>query len=366
MPKGTVTGFVQEQIWQRQDVLRGLLAFYVVLHHAKDLLWPVRNALGRDYGIGYHVNAVLTLITRFGLHAVLIFFLISGMSIHARLAVDPGKRFVRVGDYYWRRAKRLCPALFFSMILAAIIILWSGVRPTFITWKTAIATITFQENILGLPFAGDWPYWSLAYEFYYYLLYPALIFVAVKVGDRPAFFFFGIAGLVLGLIHSPWHAILALYPIWLTGALLMQMILQDRVVPRWLLALGVVVYAASFGYLLTTSARDVSDHPYVWCLTGCSSAAAVYVYLTSRFPASLEGLMARCSKPLGVGSYALYLNHYPVLRTLKTIYAPKTLTQSAWLSLAGIIASLLLAASSYWLVERWFLRPARRLPEATM
>lgn len=69
------------------DVLRGMLAVYVVAGHARWLLWEGHSEwIKYSHSWWENVLAYASVSLRFGHEAVLIFFLFSGIFIHLRMA----------------------------------------------------------------------------------------------------------------------------------------------------------------------------------------------------------------------------------------------------------------------------------------
>ena len=100
--------------WQRLNGLRGALSLYVMLHHAVQLLWPPWEEVASAHpalGLPAHLGSITL---HFGVHAVLVFFVVSGVSIHARVAERGVAAPFDVKDYARRRLRRLYPALIFS------------------------------------------------------------------------------------------------------------------------------------------------------------------------------------------------------------------------------------------------------------
>jgi peptidoglycan/LPS O-acetylase OafA/YrhL len=108
------------------DGLRGLAAFYVMVGHARWLLWEgYSNGFQRHPATYSAVNRGLMYffsLFRYGHDAVLFFFVLSGFVIHLRYA----RRIAQQGmsakfdwsAFVWRRARRLYPQLLIAIGLA--------------------------------------------------------------------------------------------------------------------------------------------------------------------------------------------------------------------------------------------------------
>ena len=71
----------------------------------------------------------------------------------------------------------LIPALFLSFIFALVLIYISNTEVQALTIKDFFGSLFFLQTILTEPFAHNGPLWSLANEFWYYVLFPLMTFV---------------------------------------------------------------------------------------------------------------------------------------------------------------------------------------------
>ena len=133
-----------------------------------------------------------------GLLGVDIFFVLSGFLITSLLVgewASSGK--VRFRQFYERRARRLLPALFLTMLLVAAYARWFALPSTLSTLRgDALATLAYVANwrfvLTGqnyfVRFGPPSPLlhtWSLAVEEQFYLVWPALaLFVLRRRGRR--------------------------------------------------------------------------------------------------------------------------------------------------------------------------------------
>jgi peptidoglycan/LPS O-acetylase OafA/YrhL len=145
------------------DVARALATLYVVAHH-------VANSRGWSHGPG--------LILRFGQEAVLVFFLLSGFVIFA----NERCRALTPSGYYWRRIRRIYPALLFSMLVSAAVAFDNGDFGTRFNWSELFTTLASLQDISLLkpgviadPFLGNDPLWSISYEVAFYLVFPFVL-----------------------------------------------------------------------------------------------------------------------------------------------------------------------------------------------
>jgi peptidoglycan/LPS O-acetylase OafA/YrhL len=303
-----------EAVFASLERLRGILAFYVVICHARGT-W-MGYSLVRDSGLLQtfstfeHVVARLNVLTRFGHEAVVIFFILSGFSIAHALRFRPGtlrffaRRFLRLYPVklaavgwallVWVVATRLAPELFIP-----------GAKPFHLEGDFA-NNWAIAQNALYVPYGYlVAPFWSLPHEILFYLLAPMLLL-------RTHVFLVGSLALwVVGLAFAPAEESRAFLRDFLThylilfamGAVLYQ---HYASVARFckrnsvsvaavclMLALGVAVAEIRWEYTFVRL-RDI--------FTGIVGVVLV-VYFGERKPQS------RILAFLGRQSYSLYVSH---------------------------------------------------------
>ena len=103
------------------DALRGILATYVVLHHARWLLWVGHSTwIQSPHPMWANCIANASAVFRYGHEAVMVFFALSGFFIHLRtaqrLATGSDVR-VNAVRFFRRRAHRLLAPYLFALLL---------------------------------------------------------------------------------------------------------------------------------------------------------------------------------------------------------------------------------------------------------
>lgn len=210
------------------EFLRGTAAILVLLHHVRVMIFPFFDEFPAELQTPLVRGYIF--LSGFNRPSVLVFFTLSGYLIIGKIVRS-------LPLWSWRsylidRLSRLWAVLIPSLILTCIFITigrycWGsyagGIGYIISPDNIDISPLTFLGNLLFLqtlwvPTLGDnGPLWSLAYEFWYYLLFP-LVFVGI-VKERFRWFHFILAAGVLILL---WHAnrdILFLFPCWLAGGL---------------------------------------------------------------------------------------------------------------------------------------------------
>ncbi|NTW68493.1 MAG: acyltransferase [Chlorobiaceae bacterium] len=131
-----------------------------------------------------------------GFVGVDIFFVISGYLITSIILSEHNSNSFSLKAFYYRRARRILPALYFVLFVCAIICLFL-LSPfdgrDF--WQSLSATILFASNILFCAESSDYfglsseykpllHTWSLAVEEQYYILYPLVLLAAWRFSKK--------------------------------------------------------------------------------------------------------------------------------------------------------------------------------------
>lgn len=234
---------------------------------------------------------------------------------------------------------------------------------------TTLGNVFFVQSIHVPPLGTNTPLWSLAYEFWYYLLFPAALLALIgAVGWRWRLIAAGV--FVAGaIIAGP--AVLALFPVWLAGASLAYFRKPvtralARMEPRALRALRWVLGLALFGACVATVGLDLNEYASA-ALVG--AAATLYVAtLLGDVPPTLPIRtivfpVARASE----WSYSLYAVHLPILAMIAAALIPNASDRwqlsplTVTVALVIITAVCLLAFGMYMLTERHTTRVRRTI-----
>lgn len=301
----------------------------------------------------------------FGNDAVMVFFVLSGFVI-AYVASQKEKT---IPDYVASRLARLYSVGLPALVLTAVLdTLGSHLSPADYDgwWFTAnYSILRFMVNLffanelwfLSIRAFSNGPYWSLGYEFWYYVLFAAAFFLRGRI--RIA------AVAALCLVIGP--KILLLFPIWLLGVWVYHRIRTRPVEPTggWILFLGSMVLYALFRQLdgpdrlLALTAQGLGDAFVLkqlgWSKMFLSSyIAGLLVALNFMGAAALAPQLGRLLLPiekpiryLAGFTFPLYLFHYPLLQFLST-FSKKFLPAEAQRTVV-LLGTLLVI----WVVGAW-------------
>ena len=155
------------------DSLRAISVIAVIIYHAKIYLFGHLFFAGGYYGVD-------------------IFFVISGYLITLKIFEDLKKKKFSFKKFYFKRARRILPALFFT-ILFAFLLSWLSLMPSQFEdfAKSTLFTISFISNYFfyfsGLEYGAVSGLlkpilhtWSLGIEEQFYIIFPLFLFIIYK------------------------------------------------------------------------------------------------------------------------------------------------------------------------------------------
>jgi peptidoglycan/LPS O-acetylase OafA/YrhL len=188
----------------------------------------------------------------------------------------------------------------------------------------------FLQNIVVPTFGSNSPLWSLANEFWYYLLFPALVLAAFspsKVKRRAG-------GFLIALLLLAWFPVgmLAGFLVWLLGVAVHPLpTLNAKRGLRW--GLNVVSAGIFCGTLMLSRVRRI---PTDWGDFAIGFAFALWLYCLVKIKTAqpevphqyewLAKLLSKCS-------YSVYAVHFPVVLLIRT-----SIGTSLWAPTLGNLA----------------------------
>lgn len=326
----------------RKDIqaLRALAVGLVVLFHLDERLLP-----GGYVGVD-------------------VFFVISGFLITQSLLTEQaGTKTIRLLGFWARRARRLLPAALTVITVSAIalLILYPPFSRAESIWDAIAATFYFENWRLAATatdyFAATTPsvfqhYWSLAVEEQFYLLWPFIVLLAIRLPRaRAVELFIGSVvvlsfsyNLQLSFSNDPAAYFSTFGRAWqfALGALVASLLFKGaKLLPTYFSLLGFGVIGASAIFL---SSEDT--FPGYLALLPTIGAALVVASSNEGFTAKLT--RARALQWLGDQSYGIYLWHWPlvIFTPLLAQQLPKPIQL-----LIALILTLVLAALTKALIE---------------
>lgn len=326
---------MNRQVSINLDALRWMAALAVFICHFSQL------------GFGSSRASVLEPIGRVG---VIVFFVMSGYVI-AYVAEQKHKHF---STYIEARFSRLysvfLPALLLTLVLDIVGRGWSEElytsypvpldRDTFLSLPFFLS-FTYESSFQSLRWLSNGPAWSIAYEFWYYLIFGCAFYL--RGASR-------ILGILAALLLAGWKVLL-LFPIWLVGVAIYRQRLGSERLRTWrwvllLFSLGALIE------LCLPSVYAVTQSLRYWTSTHIGSGWHAFVLSDYLYSVPVAGILLACCTPgkrqlplwlqhvikSGAGfSFSLYLFHVPLILFLRAsgIYDSESFLQSVMA--AGVI-----------------------------
>ncbi len=352
------------------DGLRGIAALMIVFHH---------SFTSNIAAIFRHMNlpAVAYYFSYFTQSGVELFFVLSGIVL-LRPYLRQQRKF-DVGQYFFRRIKRIYPPYWAALLFGAGVSWYIYAFPTWYThavWHPFFLWWEVLKESVIINFDGGYynlAWWSLGVEMFFYVLVPVVIFVFPKqhvLNNRKM-----IGAIIVTLVIS-----ISLQR-WLT-ANCPVIYSYKRTTPN---VYQFVCYPVCFLMGIFLAARDFSTrHAYILLLVGGVFVGFSWFYLPAAnagyglaygglviLAFKADGFKRFLSKPimiwLGERSYSLFLIHFSVFYLTDSVMAHFTSPKSASYALltrcAGIPVALFAAMLLFHFVER---RQARGLLTGNM
>tara|TARA_Y100000591_G_scaffold306458_1_gene304909 strand:- start:805 stop:2781 length:1977 start_codon:yes stop_codon:yes gene_type:complete len=333
------------------DGLRAIAIIGVILYHAEFLLLDQKIFTGGYIGVD-------------------IFFVISGYLITSIIFKELKKtQEFSFKNFFFRRAKRILPALFF-MIFASIFFAWIYLTPkNFIEYSNSIISSIFfysnyffyfqdliynSEDSLLKPLLHTW---SLAVEEQFYIIFPVFIIIFYELIKNQLIKFFLILIFIFFLISlsftvfNPALSFFASFSrFWeiLLGSLLAVIELENKT-----LKFKFSNFLPYAGILLIFSSLIFFDkntfHPSYLTLIPVLGIFFIINYIESN-QFIYKFLNLKILSKIGIWSYSLYLWHYPIFAIARN--RGKELSEFDKIEL--IILTLVFSLISYYLIEKPF------------
>lgn len=343
------------------DGLRGISALYVLIHHARLLLTQSYNQGLNLYPEKYEWLDKLMVyffgLFKFGHEAVIVFFVLSGFLIHLRQASPTFDfRKFKILSYLEKRVLRIYPTLLtsFLLCLGCDYIIYVFTDNSFISVFSKYNLYSFISNIFLIPNDSVWgvnfPMWSLKHEWFFYMLYPLLLWLAQKHIYYSLFVVFGlfisyIFGFQIPLVGSAAYTLM----VWSLGCFLAEIYQRKKLTLLKVLPYFMLLIIFYFFLYQKTSYYPLLDVTFGFVVMG------VLAYFITNKKNIVSWILTKMEW-LGKFSFSLYLLHWPIFHLYRTIllFYQKTdqLPYHLWHVVLSICISIPIIYLIYYYTER--------------
>lgn len=278
---------------------------------------------------GYLEKAFRVLFSGYGSHGVTVFFVLSGFFIGASVLNQFKQNRFHFRDYFFKRYIRLSivliPGLALGYLLDSLGLVWfsedaiysggkimGSITSDGVSLPILAGNLMYTQSILVPTLGTNGALWSLSNEFWYYMLFPFLVWI---FASNTEFLQRILASIVfVGISLCVGGSIMLLFPIWLTGLVLVysgESVKANTKHTRWLWLSGLLFLATllmvrllpSFEYKFIE--RAIVTVPFVvFCIAILRADRPIKPPAKNTFfsAESLAGF-----------SYTLYVIHTPLL-----------------------------------------------------
>ncbi len=356
------------------DLLRGLAAVYVMVSHARWLLWEGYSTgyllHPQNYSFLHKIFAFSLIVTsRYAHQAVIFFFVLSGFVIHLRQAKTKaiaGTYSLNLSHYLKRRFVRIYPPFIFSIVLTFFAdLLGEKLYLPLYTHKTEytinyltvntdfnlsllIKNIFFLQRQLSDFWGSNQVIWSLQMEWWFYLIYPLVLMLFSKSTVK-ASVFVAVLCISTSFTNYPLSNILSYFLIWWMGVLLCEVYLKNFYSKPWA---GILLLIFIVPVMISGNAF-IQDLAMGLVVAGIISI--IYHFILQGYSLKLIGTFSILSK----FSYTLYIVHFPIFMVIAAWYMSVhqgRLPMSFLLLGLSIALVLTLSYIMHFILEKPFIR----------
>ncbi|MGO4511509.1 acyltransferase [Bradyrhizobium sp. MOS001] len=302
-----------------------------------------------------------------GFVGVDVFFVISGYLITRNILVDDAGGRFSFSAFYLRRTRRIYPALIFTVLMTYLSgALWTA--PLLFLdiakecthallsianiqyWREASHYFAAKSDELALLHC-----WSLSLEEQFYLIWPALLIAAARVGCiRSAIVLLSLASFLATIWVGPIDssAVFFLMPFRMFEFGCGALVLFAGQTPRRQ-SVRELLSAAGFAVILSSALllQPDTSRQELLVVIPCLGAAAVIWTGDTTFVS--RALRSQALTAIGTISYSLYLCHWPIIFYSRFIFGEAADTAGG--NIVMLVTMLFVATSMYYFVERRFI-----------
>jgi peptidoglycan/LPS O-acetylase OafA/YrhL len=350
------------------DLLRGLAAFAVFISHLRSFVFLSWDKLDSHNPL----NALIWLASGFGHQAVMVFFVLSGFFISKSIIEDHAAGRFIWPTYLVKRLSRLWTVLVPCLILTLIwdeagknlsdgrfydgklMEMYNFASSTGVNLdiSTLVGNIAFLQTIMTPVYGSNAPLWSLANEWWYYVLFP-LAYVTSS-GTRSWLNLSCTLVLISIIAWFVGKGILLAGLVWLFGVA--AYIIHERRWFVWLFRRRVTLGIAVVFFALSLAASKGSFGTDLLRDYGVGLGSTVLALSLAAAGGGNGQLYNKFARGIADGSYTLYLSHFPFMAFVASVILKNhkfdaSISGYVIFFVFGLVA-LFYAYGVFWLFER--------------
>ncbi|WP_291724676.1 acyltransferase family protein [Bernardetia sp.] len=344
------------------DFFRGVAALMVLISHLRALIFTDFEPTSSIF------KKLFYFITGFGHQAVIIFFVLSGFFIIRSIERSVKADRWSYKEYGINRMTRLwivlIPSLFMSLLLDNIGLFYfqhaytySGqisslpnMNPTGqLGISVFLGNLFFTQKILTTTYGTNGPLWSLAYEFWYYVLFPLAYFTLIKYYNLKVKIVSAI--LFLLVLFFIGKAIAVYFIVWLFGGVA-YLVVEKEIFLKKFITIKVAIVTIVFLAFLSSIRFAIYPVLFNDFSLGIVTACLLCVFAQVEMKSSL---LVRITNFFSEISYTLYLTHFSFAILLVTIFQKQRIEFSYanfGIYVIYLLVILLYSSSLWFLFER--------------
>lgn len=347
------------------DLIRGLAAWAVMWGHLRADFFVDHSQL-QHHSL---LLSILYFLTGFGSEAVLVFFVLSGFLISSAIF---GRR--AAGIWSWRdyaidRSSRLyvvlIPGLLFGLLwdtVGSSIFASTGIYShplksfgLFVVQGrlgvgTFLGNLFFLQTIVCPTYGSNGPLWSLANEFWYYVLFPVALAAGLAWNQRSTREAIPLTILTACVAAFVGRTILSGFFVWLSGTVLLLAYSKWTISAK--VSLALYTFASSVVLAVSLLAARIGGPAVLGTNLSVGISFSVFLFAVLQMNScAVGGYYSRIARMLAGFSYSLYVLHFPLLLFLTAWLVPSQRWQPDSVHLAYGLAIGAAVLGFAWLVS---------------